>query len=407
MTTAVQPVPAPVAELELERAATEQIRRRLGLVVGIGATLVMVLELPAVLVQPVNQSIWPEVHLVAAYALFPPLAIVSARGAATALERVAGAAAVCYFAATVATPFVYSVIHIGSFASWPYRGLVLGVMAAGLAWPVRVAAGFAGLLAVATSVSNVFVVPGSSLWALMGDITRALGVAALFLWCVVYARAAAERVDQEAVRQRTRAATVAATAARERESARFAALIHDAVLSTLLEASRTEQSSPVLRSQAAKTLEQLEQARGAPEAAHLDADAAVVFLRDAVRDADPDIPIQVTTRRAAVLRLPMEAAQVLGAALTEAVRNSLRHADIPGRRVRRGVSITVATGGIRVVLSDDGAGFDPARVPADRMGIAGSILGRMHTLGGGTAFVESAPGAGTVVTLVWGHDDRP
>src|SRR5690606_18590734 len=125
------------------------------------------------------------------------------------------------------------------------------------------------------------------------------------------------------------------------------------------------------------------------------------FLRDAVRDAEPDIPVQVTTRRDAVLSLPMEAAQVLGAALTEAVRNSVRHADIPGRRVRRGVSITIATGAVRVVLSDDGAGFDPARVPADRMGVAGSIQGRMLSLPGGTAFVESAPGKGTVVTLMW------
>ncbi|WP_336081636.1 sensor histidine kinase [Nocardia sp. SSK8] len=393
-----------VGDLELERAATEQIRRRLGLVVGIGATLVMVLELPAVLVQPVNRSVWPEVHLIAAYALFLPLALVSARGPVTAIRRVAGAAATCYFLATLCTPLVYQVVHIGSFASWPYRGLVLGVMAAGLAWSLPVAACFAGILALATSVSNVFVVPGSSLWALLGDVTRALGVAALFLWCVVYARSAAERVDQEAVRQRTRAATVAATAARERESARFAALIHDAVLSTLLEAARSGQSSPVLRSQAAKTLEQLEQARGAPESVQLDSAAAVAFLREAVRDADPEIPIQVTTRRGAVLSLPMEAAQVLGAALTEAVRNSLRHAGIPGRRVRRGVSITVATGAVRAVLSDDGAGFDPARVPADRMGIAGSIQGRMHSLPGGTAFVESAPGKGTVVTLVWGAD---
>ncbi|MGW4634509.1 sensor histidine kinase [Nocardia sp. NPDC004415] len=402
--TAVRAVAGP--DIELERAATEQIRRRLGLVVGIGATMVMVLELPAVLVQPVNRSVWPEVHLLAAYALFAPLAIVSARGPAGLIRRVAGAAAICYFAATLLTPLVYSVVHIGSFASWPYRGLVLGVMAAGLAWPLRVAAGYAGMLAVATSVSNVFVVPGSSVWALLGDVTRALGVAALFLWCVVYARTAAERVDQEAVRQRTRAATVAATAARDRESARFAALIHDAVLSTLLEASRTERSSPVLRSQAARTLEQLEQARCATETVHLDAAAAVAFLRDAVRDANPDIPVQVTTRRGADLSLPMEAAQVLGAALTEAVRNSLRHADMPARRVRRGVSITIATGTVRAVLSDDGAGFDPARVPADRMGVAGSILGRMQSLPGGTAFVESAPGKGTVVTLVWGAHGR-
>lgn len=402
--TAVRPATAPAAaDTELSRAATDQILRRLGVVIGVGAVIVMTLELPAVLIQPVNRSIWPEVHLIAAYALFLPLAMVSARGPVAAIRRVAGAAAICYFAATVTTPLVYSVVSIGSFASWPYRGLVLGVMAGGLAWSGRLAAGFAAVLAVATSASNAAVVPDSSAWALFGDITRALGVAALFLWCVVYARTAAERVDREAVRQRSRAATVAATAAREREGARFAALIHDAVLSTLLEASRAGESSAVLRSQAARTLDQLDQARSAPELDHLDAAAAVEFLRAAVREVDPDVHVQ-DFRRGADLCLPLEAAQVLGAALSEAVRNSLRHADVAGRRIRREASITVATGGIRVVLTDDGAGFDPARVPADRMGIAGSILGRMRTLAGGAAFVESAPGAGTVVTLVWGSD---
>ncbi|MFD4457578.1 sensor histidine kinase [Nocardia sp. NPDC058480] len=399
---AVATAPAPVGDAELSRAATEQILRRLGLVIGTGAMIVMVLELPAVVVQPVNQSIWPELHLVSAYLMFGALAIVSARGPAYGIRRTAAAAAVCYLAATVATPLVYSVVHIGSFASWPYRGLAVGVMAAGLAWPRHGAAGFGAVLAVATSVSNALVVPGISLWAMFGDITRALGVAALFLWCVVYARAAAERVDREAVRQRSRAAAVAATAAREREGARFAALIHDAVLSTLLEASRAQQSSSVLRNQAARTLEQLEQSRTAPEIEHLDAAAAIEFLREAVREVESEIPVQVSSRRAADLCLPIEAAQVLGAALSEAVRNSLRHADVAGRTVRRGVAVTIATGGIRVVLSDDGAGFDPARVSADRMGIAGSILGRMRALAGGAAFVESAPGAGTVVTLVWG-----
>ncbi len=399
---AVATAPAPVGDVEFSRAATDQILRRLGLCIGTAAMIVMVLELPAILVQPVNQSVWPELHLLGAYVVFAALAIVSARGPVDAIRRTAAVAAVCYLAATLATPLVYSVVTIGSFASWPYRGMAVGVMAAGLAWSRRSAAVFGASLAVATSVSNALVVPDSSTWALFGDITRGLGVAALFLWCVVYARAAAERVDREAVRQRSRAAAVAATSAREREGARFAALIHDAVLSTLLEASRTQESSSVLRKQAARTLEQLERSRTAPEIDHLDAAATIEFLREAVRDVEAEVPVQVSSRRAADLHLPIEAAQVLGAALSEAVRNSLRHADVAGRTVRRAVSITIATGGIRVVLTDDGAGFDPARVSADRMGIAGSILGRMRALAGGAAFVESAPGAGTVVTLVWG-----
>jgi hypothetical protein len=104
---AVATAPAPVGDVEFSRAATEQILRRLGLVIGTGAMIVMVLELPAVLVQPINQSVWPELHIVSAYLMFGALAIVSTRGPAAAIRRTAGAAAVCYLAATVATPLVY------------------------------------------------------------------------------------------------------------------------------------------------------------------------------------------------------------------------------------------------------------------------------------------------------------
>ncbi len=49
-------------------------------------------------------------------------------------------------------------------------------------------------------------------------------------------------------------------------------------------------------------------------------------------------------------------------------------------------------------MGDQGAGFDPAAVPADRRGIAESIVGRMERHGGG-AEVRSRPGEGTEVNL--------
>jgi signal transduction histidine kinase len=72
--------------------------------------------------------------------------------------------------------------------------------------------------------------------------------------------------------------------------------------------------------------------------------------------------------------------------------------------VQRTVTVTISAGGIRVVFRDDGAGFDMSQVPADRLGISVSILGRMRQLAGGAGFVESQPGEGTTVTLVWGSD---
>jgi signal transduction histidine kinase len=58
----------------------------------------------------------------------------------------------------------------------------------------------------------------------------------------------------------------------------------------------------------------------------------------------------------------------------------------------------VEAGEVSIVVRDKGKGFDPEAVPADRKGLAESVLGRM-TRRGGTATVTSAPGEGTKVTL--------
>ena len=53
---------------------------------------------------------------------------------------------------------------------------------------------------------------------------------------------------------------------------------------------------------------------------------------------------------------------------------------------------------VTVFVRDRGAGFDAAAVPADRYGLAESVVGRV-TRAGGTATVRTAPGEGTEVRL--------
>ena len=55
-----------------------------------------------------------------------------------------------------------------------------------------------------------------------------------------------------------------------------------------------------------------------------------------------------------------------------------------------------------VFVRDRGRGFDPARVPADRFGVAQSVVGRMERHGG-RARVRSSPGGGTEVHLEVGR----
>lgn len=388
-------------------SAVDRIQRRFGLAIGVGGSIAALLELPEILAQSSRSTVsWSLAVMVLAFGLFPVLAGVSVLAGPRVIRMVSGIAAIGYLASMCLILLTYAQPLADPSAVWVYRLLAIGVSAAGLAWRTVPATIYLAAGSVLAAIANVLLLDRSSIPLVLEGFARAAGLCALFLWCLVYAKAAAVRVDRESEAASARAAAVAGAAARDRERARFAALIHDGVLSTLLDASRSGTESPILRRQAQRTLDQLNACRDTESAPdRLDTDAVVGFLRSAVHEVNDDIGF-VAHRSAGSdeLRMPVRAASTLAAALAEAARNSMRHADVPGRPVCRAVIVTVGAGGIRVVLRDDGAGFDQNRVPPDRLGISVSILGRMRQLPGGAGFVESTPGQGTSVTLVWGSD---
>ncbi|WP_459547172.1 sensor histidine kinase [Nocardia sp. X0981] len=388
--------------------AVDRVVRRLSLVIGIGGTVAAVFELPEIVLQQHEGPLIRTALTVAmAFGMLPVLAVVSVVAGPRLIRAVAGTAAVGYLTAmTLATLYHYETAQDPG-AIWAHRLIAVGVLAAALAWRPVFAGGYLVIASAIPGIALFFMFDDTSVSATAGRIVRHAGLCLLVLWCVVHARAAGERVDRESAVASERAAKVAGTAARERERARFAALIHDAVLSTLLDASRTETPSPALRAQAVRTLERLDAMRvSATGPEYLDVDAAIGFLRSAVREVHTELEFKAYRGgNGGDLRLPVAAAGALAAALAEAVRNSLRHAGMPGRPVRRTVTVTVGAGGLRVVMRDDGVGFDRSAVPADRLGISVSVLGRMRQLAGGAGFVESEPGEGTTVTLMWGSSE--
>jgi signal transduction histidine kinase len=76
----------------------------------------------------------------------------------------------------------------------------------------------------------------------------------------------------------------------------------------------------------------------------------------------------------------------------EAMTNAARHAGVD----RVSVFVEVEPGGVTAYVRDQGKGFDPEAIPADRRGIAESIRGRMERAGG-SAEIVTAPGEGTEV----------
>ncbi|MBL1078795.1 ATP-binding protein [Nocardia sp. 2] len=403
----VQRVRGLTAAEDLATAAYDRIMRRLGVSMGFAGVIVCLVELPEIAQQGRFAPDWWTAPAVAlAFGWYPVLVVVSMLSGARPIKFVAGCGAVSHLLVLASIPFVLEAHTVVSSAVWPYRVTPLAVTAAVLAWPTRLTVSYLLVAAASAALSTVYTVTEITPTVIVENFLRAAGLSALFVWCGTAATGAAARVDRESAIASRRAAAQAAAQARDRERARFAALIHDAVLSTLLEASRAGTQSDVLRRQAERTLEQLDECRGDDRDPDLlDARSAILFLRSAVQEINPGIRFATRTWPGYDdLRMPVHAAGTLAAALAEAVRNSLRHGSVPGREVRRTVTATVSAGSIRLVFTDDGAGFDLAAVSADRLGISMSILGRMRQLAGGSAFVESQPGEGTTVTLVWGGD---
>ncbi len=92
--------------------------------------------------------------------------------------------------------------------------------------------------------------------------------------------------------------------------------------------------------------------------------------------------------------LEPDVVEALAAAAAEAMNNAAKHSgsetiDVFAER---------SASEIEVFVRDNGTGFDVDDVASDRMGIRESIVGRLERLGG-SARVESQPGAGTEVEL--------
>ena len=77
--------------------------------------------------------------------------------------------------------------------------------------------------------------------------------------------------------------------------------------------------------------------------------------------------------------------------VVEAVRNAIRH----GRATEITVIAEKVGDGLRIVIRDNGCGFEPSLVPKDRFGIQ-TMIGRAELVGGNVEIVSAAGGPTTV-----------
>jgi signal transduction histidine kinase len=184
---------------------------------------------------------------------------------------------------------------------------------------------------------------------------------------------------------------------RSQERSELAAHLHDSVLQTLAliqrRADSPQEVQRLARSQERALRAWLYSRRDGGDA-HQTFASAIESVAAEV-ETDHGLPLDVVT----VGDCPLDER-------TEAVVRAAREAMVNASKFARvdhvDVFAEVDDRGVTVFVRDTGVGFDPDAVPADRRGLADSVVGRMARHGG-SATVRSVPGEGTEVEL---HMDR-
>ncbi|ANJ27708.1 hypothetical protein ATC03_14305 [Agromyces aureus] len=333
------------------------------------------------------------------------LAIALAALARTAVRSAALTFAALYAVSIVVWPFVVDdVAVVSSSPPWLYYLCTVATTAAVVALPLPWAAAYTVLVPAMYGVVRLLPTGGAvtPLVALL-DAMYALILGAVVLIIVTMLRNAAKSVDvaQEAALQRYEHAV--RLHASEIERAKVDALVHDSVLTTLLSAAAadTPEEQALAARMARDAMHRLDEAGAAQAAAddRMRLPSLVRRLRAAL--ASFAAPFTVRVVNTGGVDLPADAGEALYAAAVQAMVNSMQHAEDPGRTVRRELRVRgIRTGGCVIEVSDNGVGFDVESVTSERLGVRVSVIERMANVGG-SAVIDSTPGLGTTVTLVW------
>ncbi|QGM47054.1 sensor histidine kinase [Methylocystis heyeri] len=245
---------------------------------------------------------------------------------------------------------------------------------------------------------------------------NALGEAVWLWWDVRYSGPEGGGEFQAVGRDVTHVRRLAAEQEKAREEARAAALasqrlriaqdLHDtlvrSIVSLILEMGLIAKTTADPSARGALADLQAQARAGLDEARE-----AITQLRARREDGDPAAIVEGFSARMQNIRplessfrseidffsLPVETAETLNRILREALRNVELHANAGGVEVE----LSQQAGGLRLVVADDGAGFDSSRLPGGHFGLAG-MKERAQSLGGRLEII-SAPGEGTRVVF--------
>lgn len=282
---------------------------------------------------------------------------------------------------------------------WPADLLVIGAAAAGAGLPVPAAVAYlVALLGAFGAEALVVVVPAVRLDTLL-HLCQSLFYAALVMAIAIATRRAGRLLDLASLSAISDASAAAAADARRAQRRRVEGLIHDTVIVALLAFGRgTKDDDARAAREAAKALVAIDELAASAQPADDPTPRELAWRLQGIT-TDLEAQIRFDYRAGEEGRIPTAVGMAIAEAMSEAVRNSLRHGGERGR-VMRQVTADVTDRRVRVVVLDDGVGFDAAAVDPTRLGIREGMIRRM-ALAGGRAEVVSRPGRGTTVVLEW------
>ncbi|TLS44465.1 PspC domain-containing protein [Streptomyces montanus] len=245
----------------------------------------------------------------------------------------------------------------------------------------------AGVLLVTAGVSGIFVLQGSA--AHLGSVLQA--ALAVLVGIALLAGPYLVRMTQDLSEERL-------MRIRAQERAEVAAHVHDSVLHTLTLIQRNAENASEVRRLARAQERDLRSWLYKPEGTGKDEADEPDTLAEAVRRSAAEVedkhgvPIEVVV----VGDCPLD--DRIGAQMQAAREAMVNAAKYGGEGGAVQVYAEVEGKSVFVSVRDRGPGFDLDSIPADRMGVRESIIGRMER-NGGTARLRAVPDGGTEVEL--------
>lgn len=181
-----------------------------------------------------------------------------------------------------------------------------------------------------------------------------------------------------------------------REQVRIDSILYTSVFDALKAAAKAKSSADYARvvDVSKESLARIAAAER-PELEELSTMALFETLERLVSRIDPDCTMSI--RGSSLTFIPKDVATALSDAAVQALNNSIQHA---GARAKRSIHLRSGKRGVKLVVSDDGLGFRPSRVPDQSLGFRFVIIKRVESVGGKVR-IDSSPSNGTQIILEW------